>query len=433
MNKDRFSKIFAVFGLVYDKINYLFSRFMRFFIEERTLTGYVACMSTVKYLFDNYEVSKINDYMYTTSEGYIKPLQREGSYAIKRLDFESSILFFKGWTPIWIRIRGGCEEEIQRLSLHYPKGMIDFEEIFQESVHLMDTKAVQKMEDKRKTLRRFGIFYSDSPGNRGTGMSFQTTRNLENDHNLNIPLRYSPDEITGTAYDDHDPNQLLNNLYFPPEFEKWIREFGVWVTKEEFYTSRGLNWRRGWLFTGEPGTGKTSFIRALAYKFNIPIYVARLGTLDNNSFEKFYELASVNSPSVFLMEEIDGVFENRKNISEHSGLTFDTILETLGGVKQKSGVFTVISSNRPNLIDKALAYRDEQGNIYTRPGRIDRVIEFQAMTKENKRKLAEKMLAGLDYDFEELYNEKPTASPAEFQEICRAKAEELTVDFYTID
>lgn len=40
---------------------------------------------------------------------------------------------------------------------------------------------------------------------------------------------------------------------------------------EAFYRSRGVPWRRGYLFHGPPGCGKTSFVCALAAHAEMPV------------------------------------------------------------------------------------------------------------------------------------------------------------------
>lgn len=54
-------------------------------------------------------------------------------------------------------------------------------------------------------------------------------------------------------------------VIWPPEKAQWILNDCVrFMQAEEWYASRGIPWRRGYLLYGPPGTGKTSLVSALA-------------------------------------------------------------------------------------------------------------------------------------------------------------------------
>lgn len=53
------------------------------------------------------------------------------------------------------------------------------------------------------------------------------------------------------------------------------REF---LSSEQWYSDRGIPYRRGYLLYGSPGSGKTSFIYALAGELGHNIYVINLSS-----------------------------------------------------------------------------------------------------------------------------------------------------------
>ncbi|KFA79865.1 hypothetical protein S40288_03766 [Stachybotrys chartarum IBT 40288] len=89
-------------------------------------------------------------------------------------------------------------------------------------------------------------------------------------------------------------HEILNDIneYLHPATPKW-------------YASRGIPLRRGYLFHGPPGTGKTSFSFALAGVFGIDIYVISLQ--DANVTEEEIALLFTKLPRrcIILLEDID--------------------------------------------------------------------------------------------------------------------------------
>lgn len=51
----------------------------------------------------------------------------------------------------------------------------------------------------------------------------------------------------------------------------------TFLSNEAWYTHRGIPWRRGYLLHGPPGSGKTSYIQALAGELGYDIAVLSLG------------------------------------------------------------------------------------------------------------------------------------------------------------
>jgi len=61
-----------------------------------------------------------------------------------------------------------------------------------------------------------------------------------------------------------------------------VRDIADFLERRSWYRSRGIPWRRGYLFSGPPGTGKTSLIFALASHLGKPLYVLNLSVLSND-------------------------------------------------------------------------------------------------------------------------------------------------------
>jgi SpoVK/Ycf46/Vps4 family AAA+-type ATPase len=201
-----------------------------------------------------------------------------------------------------------------------------------------------------------------------------------------------------------------------------VEEIKEWVQNEEWYAEHCIPWRRGWLLTGAPGTGKTSLIRAVAEDLDMPIFVYDLASLNNEQMREEWSNMLRFVPCIALIEDIDGVFDGRKNVVAGRammdvGLTFDCLLNCIDGVEKSDGLFVAITTNRPDMVDSALG--NAGSGIATRPGRVDRIISLKAITEEGMRKLAYRILDG-NGPIEKTVSEglANKDSPAQFQERC---------------
>jgi len=132
---------------------------------------------------------------------------------------------------------------------------------------------------------------------------------------------------------------------------------------------------RGILLYGPPGTGKTLLARAAAKEAGVAFLTA-----SGSSFqEKFAGLGAARvrhlftkgrklSPCIIFIDEIDALGRQRgrggDSASADQDQTLNQLLVEMDGFDQSSAVVVIASTNRPDILDKAL----------TRPGRFDREI-----------------------------------------------------------
>lgn len=145
---------------------------------------------------------------------------------------------------------------------------------------------------------------------------------------------------------------------------KWFFGAGDW------YAERGIPYRRGYLFSGPPGTGKSSVVLALASHLGKPVYALNLASVSQDSvlMEAF---AEVPQDAILLVEDIDAIRVARSrtgkeakkdDASPGAGLTtLSGLLNAIDGVAAPEGRLLVMTSNHPEHLDPALI----------RPGRID--------------------------------------------------------------
>lgn len=125
------------------------------------------------------------------------------------------------------------------------------------------------------------------------------------------------------------------------------------------------------LFYGPPGTGKTYFAEALAGELGIPFYefngsdfVEGLHGKGKNILVNAYESAAKNPYAIIFIDEADVIAASRG--SRESDLKTDVTnmwLSYLWGLKAKSNVITIASTNRIDIFDSALISRFDYGDI----------------------------------------------------------------------
>jgi cell division protease FtsH len=132
---------------------------------------------------------------------------------------------------------------------------------------------------------------------------------------------------------------------------------------------------RGILLYGPPGTGKTLLARAAAKEAGVAFLAA-----SGSSFqEKFAGLGAARvrhlfakgrklSPCIIFIDEVDALGRQRgrggDSASADQDQTLNQLLVEMDGFDQSTAVVVIASTNRPDILDKAL----------TRPGRFDREI-----------------------------------------------------------
>ncbi|KAK4104886.1 hypothetical protein N658DRAFT_419409 [Parathielavia hyrcaniae] len=228
--------------------------------------------------------------------------------------------------------------------------------------------------------------------------------------------------------DDEQKIRILSDMneYLHPATPRW-------------YANRGIPLRRGYLFHGPPGTGKTSLSFALAGVFGLDIYVISLLDPTLTEEDLLALFTSLPRRCVVLLEDIDtaglkrsddpeapptssssddddekstkeqekadGKDKDKKpskktrhkskkkwNVSdlarelkrhgnidsiEKKGISLSGLLNAIDGVASHEGRVLIMTTNKPETLDEALI----------RPGRVDLQVTFTNATQQQAREL----------------------------------------------
>jgi hypothetical protein len=189
--------------------------------------------------------------------------------------------------------------------------------------------------------------------------------------------------------------------------------FGIAEHAERLRAS-GRHLRRGLLLHGAPGTGKTLSAMYLASAMPGRTVVLLTGqTLDAVGVS--IDLATALQPAMVILEDVDLVAMDR-DFDEPTNAVLFELLNGMDGLDEDHDVLFVLTTNRADLLEPALA---------ARPGRIDQAVELPLPDAEGRRRLLELYGEGLQLTLngdEPLIAELDGVSPAFIRELLRRGA-----------
>ena len=178
------------------------------------------------------------------------------------------------------------------------------------------------------------------------------------------------------------PSRTLDTVYFDNKLKNRMRrDILDFIASEKEYEEFGIPYKKNYLLTGIPGSGKTSIIKALCKEIGYNLCIFSINhDVDNSS--ALMAFRDIPAKSVLLIEDIDCLFEKRTGTQDNKFFTFSNLLNLLDGVCYKKGLVSFITTNHPENMDHALL----------RQGRTDMIIHMNYPKKADVSNLYRDMM-----------------------------------------
>jgi AAA+ superfamily predicted ATPase len=156
----------------------------------------------------------------------------------------------------------------------------------------------------------------------------------------------------------------FDNLILPDSLKQQIQnDFQQFFSSREIYERYQIPWKRGAIFIGPPGNGKTHSLKALINQLGKPcLYIRSFKSDDDTEEENMSEVfkrARMTAPCVLVLEDLDSMIDKNNRAF---------FLNELDGFNSNTGVVVLATTNHPEKLDTS---------ILDRPSRFDRKYYFQ--------------------------------------------------------
>ena len=204
---------------------------------------------------------------------------------------------------------------------------------------------------------------------------WRALRNYRKQHSL---FRSSIEMVDGGFIRRAEAN--WNDLILPGTMSEDIRRsVESFLRAKAKYKELKLPYRRGFLFTGTPGCGKTLTLRIIASRVKAAVFSLSLkAKTDDGDLYRAFKMARESAPSVLIFEDLD-------RIADSNEVSLSYLLNLLDGLVANEGVLILATTNHPEKLDSALLHR---------PSRFDKIWHFPLPGFEERLALIRKRSAG---------------------------------------
>jgi cell division protease FtsH len=214
----------------------------------------------------------------------------------------------------------------------------------------------------------------------------------------------------------HLPRIEREALILPQELLRRIERHTIGFSRNaEKLRQAGRHLKRGLLLHGPPGTGKT--LSAMYLAAQMPGRTVLLMTGGSvRALESACRLARMLTPATIILEDVDLIGTERAHQTVSANALLFELLNQMDGLADDTDLLFVLTTNRPDILEPALA---------ARPGRIDQAIEVPPPDADCRRRLLDHYAKGLRteaVDWDRLVERTVGTSGAFIRELLRKAA-----------
>jgi SpoVK/Ycf46/Vps4 family AAA+-type ATPase len=335
-----------------------------------------------------------------------------------------------------------------------------YDDVYFEMIFSEDGKTIVENNKGEKTLEhKYSLFSYKKSLKELSGFLSKLITDLDEDivYEMNKkPYYFIFDRRTDDAmvFDEYslENDRSFDNIFFDGKMALKER-LDFFMNNREWYSKKGIPYTLGLMFSGKPGCGKTSTIKAIAKYTKRHIIDIPLNKIDScRELMTIFHSEDINgkripmNKRIYLFEDIDTIIDvlkerekepektdmekivetlasvttspdNQKQTSplpfkvqnKNDKLNLGFFLNLIDGVLETPGRILILSTNYPERLDRALV----------RPGRIDMKIHLERCSRQMVRDILQHYYDDYVFD-EDIVNSlwEKEITPAELYQFC---------------
>ncbi|KAI3380873.1 hypothetical protein SNEBB_002393 [Seison nebaliae] len=245
-----------------------------------------------------------------------------------------------------------------------------------------------------------------------------------NKYQIHIPLPPKIDPTVTMMQVEEKPDVTYADVGGCKEQIEKLREVvEMPLLHPEKFIQLGIDPPKGVLLFGPPGTGKTLCARAVANRTDA-CFIRVIGSELVQKYvgegarmvRELFEMARNKKACIIFFDEVDAIggarFDDGAGGDNEVQRTMLELINQLDGFDPRGNIKVLMATNRPDTLDPAL----------TRPGRLDRKIEFSLPDQEGRTHIfkihAKSMSVERDIRWDLLARLCPNSTGAEIRSVC---------------
>ena len=179
---------------------------------------------------------------------------------------------------------------------------------------------------------------------------------------------------------------VFEKVYGYQEVKDELNRIKSWYENKEFLANPMITLPKGILLYGDPGNGKTLFVREFINNFDCPKFIIE-GRNENTALEikRVFEKAKKEEFAIVVIDELELLVPEDSKEQR-------ILQQELDGVEQKGSVLVIATANRISRV----------GIPLKRPGRFDKKIEVDEPDRKCRAEIFKQMLLDLNIDISDI-------------------------------